>query len=131
MNGSTPVLLGFGGQLAAGALVTAGLAGASLVAGLVLGLVGAGARLSRYRLLRGAGHAYTTAVRGVPEMLVVLLVYFGASAAVRRVAALAGITGRRRAGAEPHLRRPTPPRCCAARSWRCRASRPRRRRRSG
>ena len=93
MNGSTPVLLGFGGQLAAGALVTAGLAGASLVAGLVLGLVGAGARLSRYRLLRGAGHAYTTAVRGVPEMLVVLLVYFGASAAVRRVAALAGITG--------------------------------------
>ena len=93
MNPHPPVLFGFGAQLAAGTLVTAGLAAASLACGLVLGMAGAGARLSRRRLLRAAGHGYTTAVRGVPELLVVLIVYFGASAAVRRLAALFGATG--------------------------------------
>ena len=93
MNPHPPVLFGFGAQLATGTLVTAGLAAASLACGLVLGLAGAGARLSRRRLLRAAGHGYTTAVRGVPELLVVLIVYFGASVTVRRLAALFGAAG--------------------------------------
>lgn len=88
-----PVLLGFGAQLAAGTLVTAGLAVASLAGGLLLGIAGAAARMSRRRLPRTAAQAYTTAVRGVPELLVILIVYFGASAAAGRVAALFGVTG--------------------------------------
>ena len=92
MNGH-PVLLGFGAQLAAGTLVTAGLAVASLAGGLILGIAGAAARMSRGRLLRAAAQAYTTAIRGVPELLVVLIVYFGASAAIGRVAGLFGATG--------------------------------------
>ena len=92
MNGY-PVLLGFGAQLAAGTLVTAGLAVASLAGGLILGIAGAAARMSRGRLLRAAAQAYTTAIRGVPELLVVLIVYFGASAAIGRVAGLFGATG--------------------------------------
>jgi len=93
MDGPPPVLLGFGTQLAAGALVTAGLAAASLAGGLVLGIAGAAARMSRRRLVRAAAHAYTTAVRGVPELLMVLIVYFGASAVIGRVASLLGATG--------------------------------------
>ena len=93
MNGNPPVLLGFGAQLAAGTLVTAGLAVASLAAGLLLGMAGAAARMSRRRLPRAAAHTYTTAVRGVPELLVVLIVYFGASAVIGRVAGLFGATG--------------------------------------
>ena len=93
MNGNPPVLLGFGAQLAAGTLVTAGLAVASLASGLLLGIAGAAARMSRRRLPRAAAHAYTTAVRGVPELLVVLMVYFGASAVIGRVAGLFGATG--------------------------------------
>ena len=89
MNGH-PVLLGFGAQLAAGTLVTAGLAVASLAGGLILGIAGAAARMSRGRLLRAAAQAYTTAIRGVPELLVVLIAYFGASAAIGRVAGLFG-----------------------------------------
>ena len=88
-----PVLLGFGAQLAAGTLVTAGLAVASLAGGLLLGIAGAAAQMSRRRLPRAAAHAYTTAVRGVPELLVVLMVYFGASAVIGRVAGLFGATG--------------------------------------
>ena len=93
MNGNPPVLLGFGAQLAAGTLVTAGLAVASLAVGLLLGIAGAAAQMSRRRLPRAAAHAYTTAVRGVPELLVVLIVYFGASAVIGRVAGLFGATG--------------------------------------
>ncbi|MDE0035124.1 MAG: ABC transporter permease subunit [Deltaproteobacteria bacterium] len=93
MNETPALLLGFGTQLAAGTLVTAGLAVASLAGGLLLGVGGAAARMSRRRLLRAAAHAYTTAVRGVPELLVVLIVYFGASAAIGRVATLFGVTG--------------------------------------
>ena len=93
MNGHTPVLLGFGAQLATGTLVTAGLAAASLAGGLLLGVAGATAQMSRRRLLRATAHAYTTAVRGVPELLVVLIVYFGASAVIGRVAGLFGATG--------------------------------------
>ncbi len=93
MNETPALLLGFGAQLAAGTLVTAGLAVASLAGGLLLGIAGAAARMSRRRLLRAAVQAYTTAVRGVPELLVVLIVYFGASAAIGRVAALFGLTG--------------------------------------
>ena len=93
MNGNPPVLLGFGAQLAAGTLVTAGLAVASLAGGLLLGIAGAAARMSRRRLPRAAAHTYTTAVRGVPELLVVLIVYFGASAVIGRVAGLFGATG--------------------------------------
>ena len=93
MNETPALLLGFGAQLAAGTLVTAGLAVASLVGGLLLGIAGAAARMSRRRPLRAAVQAYTTAVRGVPELLVVLIVYFGASAAIGRVAALFGFTG--------------------------------------
>ena len=93
MNGDPGVLHGFGVQLAAGTLVTAGLALASLAGGLLLGIAGAAARMSRRRPLRAAALGYTTAVRGVPELLVVLIVYFGASAAIGRVAALFGVTG--------------------------------------
>ena len=93
MNGPPEVLLGFGAQLAAGALVTAALAIVSLAGGLLLAVVAAAARMSRRRLLRAAAHAYTTAVRGVPELLVVLIVYFGASAAIGRMAALFGASG--------------------------------------
>lgn len=93
MNGDPGVLHGFGAQLAAGTLVTAGLALASLAGGLLLGIAGAAARMSRRRPLRAAALGYTTAVRGVPELLVVLIVYFGASAAIGRVAALAGVSG--------------------------------------
>ena len=73
--------------------MTAGLAVASLAGGLLLGIAGAAARMSRRRLPRAAAHAYTTAVRGVPELLVVLMIYFGASAVIGRVAGLFGATG--------------------------------------
>jgi His/Glu/Gln/Arg/opine family amino acid ABC transporter permease subunit len=78
-------LHGFGWQLAVGTWMTVRVAAASLVPGLLLGLLGAGAALSRFRLLRAAADTYSTVIRGVPELLVLLLLYFGGTVLLSRV----------------------------------------------
>ncbi|QEY65406.1 ABC transporter permease [Metapseudomonas lalkuanensis] len=70
-------LHGFGPALAAGTLMTIKLALSALVLGLVLGLLGALARTSSIKPLQWLGGTYSTIVRGVPELLWVLLIYFG------------------------------------------------------
>ena len=79
-------LQGFGDQLALGALMTLEIALGALGLGLVLGLLGAGAKLSRHMWLRAIGETYTTLVRGIPELLVVLIVFFGATTVLNSVA---------------------------------------------
>lgn len=86
-------LYGFGGTLAAGAGVTIKLALASLIFGLCLGLIGAGAKLSRFFLLRTAADIGTTLVRGVPELILVLAVYFGGAVVINGLAAQIGYSG--------------------------------------
>ncbi|UTW47417.1 ABC transporter permease [Bacterioplanoides sp. SCSIO 12839] len=72
-------LQGFGHLLLSGAWMTIQLALASLVIGLIIGLAGALAKLSHNRVARSIATAYTTVVRGVPELLLVLTIYFGGS----------------------------------------------------
>lgn len=72
-------LHGFGAQLLAGTFVTLQLALAAVVLGLILGLLGAGAKLSESAPMRLLGNGYSTLIRGLPEFLVVLTFYFGAS----------------------------------------------------
>ncbi|TRX75256.1 ABC transporter permease [Pseudomonas mangiferae] len=70
-------LHGFGPALAAGTLMTIKLALSALSLGLVLGLLGALAKTSAAKPLQWLGGLYSTLVRGVPELLWVLLIYFG------------------------------------------------------
>ncbi|MBB6342686.1 MAG: ABC transporter permease [Pseudomonas sp.] len=70
-------LHGFGPALAAGTLMTIKLALTALAIGLVLGLSGALAKTSQNPILSTIGGLYSTIVRGVPELLWVLLMYFG------------------------------------------------------
>ncbi|MCY1286899.1 Histidine transport system permease protein HisQ [compost metagenome] len=70
-------LHGFGPALAAGTLMTIKLALSALALGLVLGLLGALARTSSIKPLQWLGGTYSTIVRGIPELLWVLLIYFG------------------------------------------------------
>lgn len=86
-------LHGFGGTLAAGTWVTIRLAVVSLLFGLILGLLGAGAKLSRFFFLRAAADVCTTVVRGVPELILVLAVYFGGAVIINSLAALIGYSG--------------------------------------
>jgi len=65
-------------ELALGAAMTVGLALATLPFGLAFGLVAALAKDSKSAILRGCGEAYTTIFRGLPELLTLLLIYYGA-----------------------------------------------------
>jgi polar amino acid transport system permease protein len=67
----------FGPALIQGTWMTIGLSLSSVTLGLLLGLLGAHARLSERGWLRFLGNAYTTVVRGIPETLWVLIAYFG------------------------------------------------------
>lgn len=79
---------GFGDEiLFIGAPLTIQLALASLALGLLLGLTNASMGLSRYGLLRGTAELYTTVVRGIPEFLVVLVIFFGSNELLLFVAA--------------------------------------------
>ncbi len=69
---------GWGDELASGLLLTVELALATLPFGLALGLAVALAKDSGSRLLRGVGEGYTTLFRGLPELLTLFLVYYGA-----------------------------------------------------
>ncbi|MGH8379878.1 ABC transporter permease [Pseudomonas sp.] len=69
-------LYGFGPALAAGTLMTVKLALSALCVGLVLGLLGALAKTSPFKPLQWIGGTYSTLVRGVPELLWVLFIYF-------------------------------------------------------
>ncbi|WP_219845956.1 ABC transporter permease [Maribrevibacterium harenarium] len=79
-------LHGYGSQLLLGAQVTVELAMSSLLVGLILGLLGASAKLSRFRLLQWLANGYTTLIRGIPELLTVLIIYFGATTVLMGIA---------------------------------------------
>lgn len=83
-------LHGFGALLFTGTLVTLRLTLSALGLGLVLGLLGAAAKLSEARTLRVLGNGYSTLVRGLPEFLVVLTFYFGATDVLMAVASRFG-----------------------------------------
>ena len=74
-----PDLGGFGPQLLDGAGITLALALAALAAGLLLGLLGAAAKLSPAAWLRRPATLLLNILRGIPEFLILLIVYFGAA----------------------------------------------------
>ena len=81
---------GYGGLLIEGAAITLALIPPSLALGLVLGLAGALAKSSPSRVLRGIGQTYTTVIRGIPELLVVLFVFFALPVIVNNALTAAG-----------------------------------------
>ena len=78
-------LHGYGPLLADGAWLTLRVAFASVALGLVFGLLGAMAKLSPSVALRGAATAYTAIVRGLPELLLLLIIFYGGSLLVQSV----------------------------------------------
>ncbi|WP_158934880.1 ABC transporter permease [Burkholderia sp. S171] len=69
-------LYGYGPLLLAGAKQTIALAVLSLVVSILLGLAGASAKLSGNRVTRGIATAYTTLIRAVPDLVLMLLLFY-------------------------------------------------------
>lgn len=70
-------MTGYHASILQGALLTVGVSLAALVVAIVLGLLGASAKLSGRPILVGLATAYTTLVRGVPELVLMLLIFYG------------------------------------------------------
>ena len=73
-----------------GLFVTLGVALGALVVAAVLGLAGAAAKLSPYRWLNWVGDIYSTVIRGVPDLVVMLLVFYGGTIGLNHLLELAG-----------------------------------------
>ncbi|WP_158774020.1 ABC transporter permease [Cobetia sp. L2A1] len=77
-----------------GAITTLQIAFAAYAIGLLLGLIGASARLSPWAPVRGLATSYSTVVRAVPELLLIILLYYGGSQALTWLMNALGFAGR-------------------------------------
>ena len=83
-------LRGYGWMLWQGLELTILVGLGAMALALCLGLLGAWAKLAPGRLGRWAAGTYTTVIRGVPELLLILLVYYGVPTLIQDVAEGAG-----------------------------------------
>jgi histidine transport system permease protein len=67
---------GYGPQIFAGAVTTVELSLLSLLGSFILGLLGASAKLSKSRALFGIATVYTTLIRAVPDLVLMLLIFY-------------------------------------------------------
>ncbi|WP_159601660.1 ABC transporter permease [Starkeya nomas] len=84
---------GWGRDMLAAAGMTIGVSIVGFVAGVLFGCCGAAAKLSRFGSLRWTAEVYTTVFRGVPDLLVIYLFYFGSSSLITSVASMFGAQG--------------------------------------
>ncbi len=76
-----------------GTLMTVALAVGSVILSVVLGLLGAWAKLSKSRFAQNLGGAYTTLVRGVPDLVLMLLLFFGGQTLLNQLGDATGLWG--------------------------------------
>ena len=84
---------GWGDEMLLAGLMTILVSLSSVCLGLLIGVILASFKLSKSRILRFIAEIYTTVVRGVPELLVIYLLFFGGSSAVMYFAKIFGYDG--------------------------------------
>ncbi len=86
------MLHGYLGSLLEGAAMTLAVALGAMAIAMLLGLAGAAAKLSASRSLRGLAQAYTSTVRAIPDLVLMLLVYYGGQMLLNDALAALGAT---------------------------------------
>jgi len=79
-------LHGYGPSILEGTLLTIEVSLASLAIAVVLGILGALAKLSNSASLRITAQSYTTIIRGIPDLVLMLLIFFGGQIFVNQMA---------------------------------------------
>ncbi len=82
---------GWGDEILSGIGVTLALALATLPVGLVIGFFVALAKQAEEPSIRLAGNIYTTIFRGLPELLTLFIVFYGAQIGIQQVLQLVGV----------------------------------------
>ena len=85
------LIIEYQGQLLAGTWVTIQLALISLVVAVMFGLLGAWAKLSKNFVAQKTAAGYTTIVRGVPDLVLILLVFYGGQQLVNSFGVVTGL----------------------------------------
>ncbi|UWQ86086.1 ABC transporter permease [Leisingera caerulea] len=85
------MILEYKAQLIAGTTLTIQLALVSLAIALVFGLLGAWAKLSASGLAQRLAGSYTTIVRGLPDLVLILLVFFGGQVTINWIGYATGL----------------------------------------
>ena len=83
-------ITGWGDELFYATLMTVAVAVAAMLIGFLFALIFTPLKLSKYKILNFVGNFYTTVIRGVPELLVIYLLFFGGSGAILYVASIFG-----------------------------------------
>ncbi len=81
---------GWGDELFYATLMTIAVSISAMLIGFIFSIIFTPLKLSKYKSLNLIGNFYTTVVRGVPELLVIYLFYFGSSGALMYVASIFG-----------------------------------------
>ena len=68
-----------------GMLLTIEVAFLSLLISILLGMIGALAKLSRSRIARSIAGTYTTVIRGIPDLVLMTLIFFGGQILVNNI----------------------------------------------
>jgi arginine/ornithine transport system permease protein len=76
---------GYGPSIFGGAIITLELAVLSLILAVFLGLMGAWGKMSDNRLAKGVATFYTTLIRGVPDLVWMMLLFFGGQIALNTI----------------------------------------------
>ncbi len=83
-------LQGYGWLLLQGAKLTLYVGICAMVLAMGLGLLGVLCKFARSSLVRFMANTYTTVIRGIPELILILLVYYGVPTLVQDVSAMFG-----------------------------------------
>lgn len=70
-------LKGYGASIFSGAILTIEVALLSLLLAMTLGMLGALAKMAPYRWARAVATLYTTIIRGIPDLVLMMLIFFG------------------------------------------------------
>ena len=81
---------GWGDELFYATLMTIAVAITAMIIGFFFALIFTPLKLSKNKFLNLIANSYTTLIRGVPELLVIYLFFFGGSAAIMFVASIFG-----------------------------------------
>jgi len=83
-------LHGYGPNIMKGTVVTLELSIFSLAIAMLLGIIGALFKLSNSKPLQVVAQSYTTLIRGMPELVLMLLIFFGGQVFVNQLALMVG-----------------------------------------
>ena len=80
------LLYGYLPAILEGLQLTLKVSAASLAIACLFGMIGAAAKLSNSKAARWSAEVYTTLIRGLPELVLMLLIFYGGQIAINRLA---------------------------------------------